>query len=248
MLMSAMIFSRLMTPDWIAFGERITSCSTPSMRNRTRRSCSVGSRWMSDARSWIAWVISRLTYLTIGASSTISLTLESSSSSSWASRTAGDVVEVGVGAVVPVDRRGDVGPGGDHRLDVHAGQRPDVVDREDVRRVGHRDEQLAVLEADRHRRVAAADRARDPADGGAVDGEVRQVDEPQPDLGGQRRDELGLGEDALLDEHPPEGPADPLLLLVGGLELGRADEPALQQDVAQLLHAPSLPRAASCPS
>ena len=32
MLMSAMIFSRLMTPDWIAFGERMTSCSTPSMR------------------------------------------------------------------------------------------------------------------------------------------------------------------------------------------------------------------------
>ena len=64
----------------------------------------------------------------------------------------------------------------------------------------------------------------------------REVDEPQPDLGGQRGDELGLGEHALLDEHPPEGAADPLLLLVGGLELGRADEPALEQDVAQLLH------------
>ena len=91
-----------------------------------------------------------------------------------------------------------------------------------------------------HRRVAATDRARDPAHRGAVDGEVREVDEPEPDLGGQRRDELGLGEDALLDEHSPEGPTDPLLLLVGGLELGRADEPAFQQDVAQLLHAPSL--------
>ncbi len=32
MLMSAMIFRRLMTPDWIARGERMTSCSTPSMR------------------------------------------------------------------------------------------------------------------------------------------------------------------------------------------------------------------------
>ena len=139
MLMSAMILSRLMTPDWIALGERMTSCSTPSMRKRTRRSCSVGSRWMSEARSWIAWVISRLTYLTIGASSTISLTLERSSSSSCGVQDGGEVVEVGVGAVVPVDRGGDVSPGGDHRLDVHAGQRPDVVDGEDVRRVGHRD-------------------------------------------------------------------------------------------------------------
>ena len=243
MLMSAMIFSRLMTPDWIALGERMTSCSTPSMRNRTRRSCSVGSRWMSDARSWIAWVISRLTYLTIGASSTISLTLERSSSSSCGVQDAGEVVEVGVGAVVAVDGGGDVGAGGDDRLDVHAGQRPDVVDGEDVGRVGHRDQQLAVLEADRHRGVAAADGAR--ARGRSAEpstGKSREVDEPQPDLGGQRRDELGLGEHALLDEHPAEGPADPLLLLVGGLELGRADEPALQQDVAQLLHAPSLRR------
>ncbi len=32
MLMSAMILSREMTPDWIARGERMTSCSTPSMR------------------------------------------------------------------------------------------------------------------------------------------------------------------------------------------------------------------------
>ena len=58
MLMSAMIFRRLITPDWIVFGERMISCSTPSMRYRTRRSRSVGSRWMSEARSWIAWVIS----------------------------------------------------------------------------------------------------------------------------------------------------------------------------------------------
>ena len=82
MLMSAMIFSRLITPDWIDFGERMTSCSTPSMRNRTRTSCSVGSRWMSEARSWIPWVIRRFTNLTIGASSTTSLIEARSSSSS----------------------------------------------------------------------------------------------------------------------------------------------------------------------
>ena len=74
MLMSAMTLRRLITPAWMVRGERMTSWSTPSMRNRMRRSCSVGSTWMSDARSATAWVMSRLTNLTIGASSTTSLT------------------------------------------------------------------------------------------------------------------------------------------------------------------------------
>ncbi len=51
-------------------------------------------------------------------------------------------------------------------------------------------------------------------------GEVGEVDEPQADLGGERGDQLGLGEHALLDQHAPEGPADPLLLVVGGLRAG----------------------------
>ncbi len=46
-----------------------------------------------------------------------------------------------------------------------------------------------------------------------------EVDEAQPDLGGQRGDELRLGEHALVDEHPAEGPAHPLLLHERGLEL-----------------------------
>src|SRR5664280_743897 len=85
MSMSDMILSRETTPAWILFGERITSCRTPSIRKRTRMSCSVGSMWMSEARSLIAWVMSRLTNLTIGASSTISLTWARSSSCSPAS-------------------------------------------------------------------------------------------------------------------------------------------------------------------
>ena len=53
MFISAMIFSRLTTPVWMALGECIISCSTPSIRNRTSRSCSLGSRWMSLAPSMI---------------------------------------------------------------------------------------------------------------------------------------------------------------------------------------------------
>ena len=81
MLMSAMTLRRLMTPFWMLRGERMTSCSTPSMRNRMRRSCSVGSTWMSDARSCVACVMSMLTNLTIGASSTTSARLPRSVSS-----------------------------------------------------------------------------------------------------------------------------------------------------------------------
>ena len=77
-----MILRREIRPDWMFLGERITSWSTPSMRYRTRTSTSVGSMWMSDARSATAWLIRRLTSLTIGASSVTSLTRERSSSAS----------------------------------------------------------------------------------------------------------------------------------------------------------------------
>ena len=50
--------------------------------------------------------------------------------------------------------------GRDDRADLVAGHDAQVVDREDVRRVGHRDDELVVLERDRQHRVA---RARGPA-------------------------------------------------------------------------------------
>ena len=79
-----MILSREITPFWMFLGERWASLSTPSMRYRTRRSRSVGSMWMSEARSEMAWLISRFTKRTTGASSETSVKLERSSvSSSW---------------------------------------------------------------------------------------------------------------------------------------------------------------------
>ena len=225
MLMSAMIFSRLITPAWMLFGERMTSCSTPSMRNRTRRSCSVGSTWMSEARSWTACVISRLTNLTIGASSTSSVTLLEVVDLVVGGRRHRQVVELAVGAVEAVDRADDVGPRRDDRLDLGAGERADVVDREDVRRVGHRDDELAVLEADRQRRVAAANRLGHERDRRAVDRELGEVDESKADLGGERRDELGLGQHALVDEHAAEAATAALVLLVRGRQLGPVTRP-----------------------
>ena len=91
MLMSPMTFSRLISPAWMFFGDRMTSCSTPSTRYRIRTSRSVGSMWMSEARSARAWVMRRLTILTIGPSSTAAAALSMvamSSSAAWAASVA----------------------------------------------------------------------------------------------------------------------------------------------------------------
>ena len=104
-------------------------------------------------------------------------------------------------------------------LDLHAGHGADVVDGEDVGRVGHRDDELAVLVADRQRVVAAADGVRDARDGRAVDRVVGQVDELHADLRRERGDELALGEHAEVDEDAAEAAAEAALLLDG---VGRA--------------------------
>ena len=61
MSMLDMIFNRETSADWTALGTVSTSCSTPSIRYRTRMSCSVGSRCRSEARFWMACSISEFT-------------------------------------------------------------------------------------------------------------------------------------------------------------------------------------------
>ena len=118
--------------------------------------------------------------------------------------------------------------------DLGAGDRADVVDREHVRRVGHRDDEPAVLPADRDRLVAAgerlADERRDRRRRSARSSRStnssptwrarvrtssaseivpcsissRPSGLPLARLLGQRRVELGLGEQALVDEQRAE--------------------------------------------
>ena len=107
MSMSLMILRREMTPFWMLLGARCISCSTPSMRYRTRRSCSAGSMWMSEARSWIAWLMSRLTKRTIGASSSIASDAQRRHPSTGCAlllERGREVAELVVGAEEPVDR------------------------------------------------------------------------------------------------------------------------------------------------
>ena len=215
MSMSDMILSRLMTPAWIDFGDRMTSWSTPSMRKRTRSSRSPGSMWMSEARSLIAWVISRLTNLTIGrVVDDLRTAGELLVFLGWR-RASGQLVEVVVAAVIAVDRGEQIGLGRDDRLDVAAGQRPDVVDGENVRRVGHRDDaagrpRTPIGSATCRRATAAVDARRRRC---ASTGNSLRSTNGSPICCGERRHQLRLGDHAEVDEDPAEAAAESSLLL-----------------------------------
>ena len=84
--------------------------------------------------------------------------------------------------------------------------------------------------------MPACDDPRDSGERCAVDRNVAEVDEAHPDLRGERRDELGLGEDPLVDEHAAEAAPEAALLQDRGVELVLRDQTTLDEDVAQLLH------------
>ena len=80
-------------------------------------------------------------------------------------------------AVQARDQRRDVIRRGDRDADLVAGHDRDVVDREHVRRIGHRNQQRALVgECHRDRLVALGDRGRDEVGGGHVDLEDAEVE------------------------------------------------------------------------
>ena len=151
-----MIFMREITPPAIRRGTVVASCSTPSTRKRTRSSRPSGARWMSEAPRSTAWATIWLTSLTTGASSAVSRRSTTSALAPFlrldlAVLLGDDVLE----PVQPRDQRGDVLRRRDRDAHLVAGHDRDVVDRQHVRRVGHRDQQRALVgERHRHRLVA----------------------------------------------------------------------------------------------
>ena len=140
-----------------------------------------------------------------------------------------DGVDLGVDAEVAVDRRRELGRARDDRLHLASGDGPDVVEREHVRRVGHRDDELPVLPADRDGLVAAGDGLAHEAHGRRVDRGVGEVEVLEPDLLGEGADEVGLGDRAELDEDPAELLARPHLVVQGRVELGLGQEALAHQ-------------------
>ena len=137
---------------------RCISCSTPSMRKRTTSASSCGSKWMSEAPSSAAWKRIELTSRTSGTSETpssASRSVRSSSSSSgeqllFLVDRGARAVGLG-GANELADRAEDVLAGGDAELERMPRREPELVEPVQVRGIGDRDVQPAVLEGERDR-------------------------------------------------------------------------------------------------
>ena len=144
-----MIFTRLITPLTIRRGTVAESCSTPSTRKRTRRSLPSGDRCTSEAPCSTAWATMPLTSLMIGASSAVSC--RSTTSAAPPSSSSSTTVDWTTSSrrVRRVTRPGDVLARGDGRAHVVARHQRDVVDGQDVGRVGHGDhERVLAREGD----------------------------------------------------------------------------------------------------
>ena len=108
----------------------------------------------------------------------------------------GAVAEVGV--LEALEQVLDVVGRGDRRADLVAGHDGDVVDGEDVGRVGHRDQQRAVAdEGDRDGLVAADRRGRDELGGVGIDAVELEIDVVEAEALGDGAGELVVGERAV---------------------------------------------------
>ena len=127
-----------------------------------------------------------------------------------------------------VRRRGDRGP------DLVAGHHGDVVDRQHVRRIGHRDEQRAVGgEGDRHRLVALDRRRSDELGGVGVDAVALQVEVIEAEALGDRPREVALGDRTGRDQHALGGRAGRVRHLHRVVHRLALDEPEVDDHVGQ---------------
>ena len=101
------------------------------------------------------------------------------------------------------DRLADRRLGGDDRLDVQARQELDVVHREDVGRIRHRERQRRPGLADGNDVVLGGGLGRNQADDGGVEIEFLEVDRRHAVLPAEDRRDVFVGEDAELDETAP---------------------------------------------
>ncbi len=145
------------------------------------------------------------------------------------------VVELGVHRGELADRLFDVARRRHHRLDVPVRDRADVVERVDVRRVGHRHQQLVVAHRDRDRAVALRKRLWEQRRRHRVDLEVGEVDELQAHLLGEGAHEVGFLDEALVDQDPAQCLRRLLVLVERLVELFLREEPLLDQDLTELL-------------
>ena len=177
------------------------------MRLRTRIRSSIGSMWTSDARSWTACSMMRVTTWTIGAFS-----------STWTAPPSSPAAGAGPPARLEGPDEGVETLGGLEHLGPGAGQILRLGDHEDHRAPEGSHQQRAQA---RHRRVA---HGHDDVGGGGPDRQDVEI------LGHGRRDARRHGD-------VRAGPAEvdglePVLLGQGGHQVGDADQTAVDQHLA----------------
>jgi hypothetical protein len=138
------------------------------------------------------------------------------------------VAEVAVLALQALDDPPDLAAGDHHRPDRHAGRRAHVVQRDHVARVGDADDQLAVVHRQAEHPVPQHDRQRDALERGRVGRVADQVQRVDPERGRRGGGQLLLGDDLVVDQDRPHGPAAALRLLGRAVHRGRVDADLFQ--------------------
>ena len=135
--------------------------------------------------------------------------------------------------VVLLDGVADRGLGGDDGLDVVARHELDVVEREDVGRIRHRDRQRRAGAADRDDLVLLGGLGRNQLEDRGVDVELGEVDEGNAVLAAEERGDLLVLDHPQLDEGHPQLAAVGLLMVQGLLQLGGGDALFAEQEFAE---------------
>ena len=128
---------------------------------------------------------------------------------------------------------------GDHHLEAQPlGAHPQVVQRHHVHRVRDGHAQDALAHGQRQDDVLDGDAVRDPPGDSGIDDLKVEVNHLQAMHVRQRGSDGTIGDEAGIDKHPAEAPADrppvPSLGLEGSLELLRSDDTPADQRVAEL--------------
>ncbi len=151
----------------------------------------------------------------------------------------GDLAEVVLLALEPVDDLAQLAAGDHDRPHDQAGGRADVVQRHDVTGVGDADGDLVVGEGDAEHAVPQHERHRDLGDRRRVDRVADQVDGADAVRVGRRLGQLRLGHDVVVDQNGPERAAGALGLLgrpVHRRRIGAALLERLEQRTECLIH------------
>ncbi len=120
-----------------------------------------------------------------------------------------------------------------HRLHVEAGHKLDIVHREDVGRIGHRDRERRSHARKRHNLIADCGFLRDKLDNGWIDFVELQIDRRDAVLPGKHCGDVFIAYNSHLDEARAQ-PAPVLFLIVEGLlELIRGDQAVFDENFAE---------------